>query len=104
MLDSLKIFAVEECSDGVQTALFGCYKDGIWGIVGIVLDVMLIGVGAAAVIGIIISGIQYMTASGDPGAMTKAKNRLVECVIGILAFGLMWAFLQWLIPGGIFRA
>ena len=96
MFESLTVFA--EC---VQTALFGCYDGGIWGIIEIVLDIMLIGVGAAAVIGIIISGIQYMTSSGDPGAMAKAKNRLVQVVIGILAFGLMWVFLQWLIPGGV---
>lgn len=101
MLDSLKIFAA--CAEGeVETALFGgCYSGGVWGVIGIVLDIMLIGVGAVAVIGIIISGIQYMTSAGDPGAMTKAKNRLLQVVIGIVAFALMWVFLQWLIPGGI---
>ncbi len=96
MLNTLTTFA-----DCVQTSLFGCYDGGIWGIVGLILDIMLIGVGAAAVIGIIISGIQYMTSAGDPGAMTKAKNRLTQVIVGILAFGLMWVFLQWLIPGGI---
>ncbi|MBQ1528126.1 hypothetical protein IIZ77_00575 [Candidatus Saccharibacteria bacterium] len=101
MLDSLKMFAAQ-CG-GIETALISCSdtENGIWAIVGVVLDIMMIGVGAAAVIGIIISGIQYMTSSGDPGAMTKAKNRLTQVIIGILAFGLMWVFLQWLIPGGI---
>lgn len=101
MLDVLKVFAAETCEGGVQTALFGCYKDGIWGILAIVLNVLLIGIGVAAVVGIIISGIQYSTSSGDPAQMTKAKNRLVQIIIGLVAFGLMWAFLQWLIPGGI---
>ncbi len=102
MMNLLRMFAAT-CG-GIETALISCSdtENGIWAIVGVVLDVMLIGVGAAAVIGIIISGIQYMTSAGDPGAMTKAKNRLVQVVIGILAFGVMWVFLQWLIPGGIF--
>ena len=101
-MNLLRMFAAT-CG-GIETALISCSdtENGIWAIVGVVLDVMLIGVGAAAVIGIIISGIQYMTSAGDPGAMTKAKNRLVQVVIGILAFGVMWVFLQWLIPGGIF--
>ena len=98
MLDALRVFAEETCSGGVQTALFGCYKDGIWGILELVIDVMTVGIGAAAVLGIVISGIQYMTASGDPAQMTKAKRRLIEIVIGILAYGVFYVFFKWLIP------
>ena len=97
MLEALKTFA--ECAAGeVETALFGCYKEGIWGILGIAIDVLTIGIGAAAIAGIIISGIQYMTASGDPAAVTKAKRRLIEIVIGLLVYGVFYVFLRWLIP------
>lgn len=95
MLNSLKMFA-DEC---VKTALFGdCYSGGIWGILEIAIDVLTIGIGAAAIAGIVISGIQYMTASGDPAAITKAKRRLTEILIGILAYGVFYVFLKWLIP------
>ena len=103
MFELLKVFA-DETSGGtecVQTALFGEYCDGIWGILGIVLNVMIWLVGAFAVIGIIISAIQYATSSGDPAAMTKAKKRIIEIVIGLAAAGVMYAFLEWLIPGGV---
>ncbi len=101
MLDVLRAFAEETGSECVETALFGSYCDGIWGILAIVLNVLMIGVGAAGVIGLVIAGIQYATASGDPGQMTKAKSRITQIVIGLVAFGLMWAFLEWLIPGGV---
>lgn len=99
MLETLKVFAEEvQCDGGVNTALFGCYRDGIWGILELAIDVLTIGIGAAAVLGIVISGIQYMTASGDPAQMTKAKRRLIEIVIGILAYGVFYSVLKWLIP------
>lgn len=100
----LAMFAVacteeEKATGAVDTALFGCYKGGIMGVLAIVLKVMIFLAGAAGVIGIIISGIQYATASGDPAQVTKAKRRIIEIVIGLVAMGLMYAFLSWLIPG-----
>lgn len=102
MMNLWKVFAAS-CG-GVNTALIECEsgENGVWAIIGTVLDVMLVAIGAAALIGIIISGIQYMTSSGNPAAMTKAKNRIVQVVIGVAALVLMWAFMQWIIPGGIF--
>lgn len=88
-----------EC-EGYSTALLPCTD--IYGILAIVLNVLTAAVGVAAVIGIVIAGIQYMSSSGDPATMTKAKNRIVQVVIGLVAWGLMWAFLNWLIPGGLF--
>ncbi|MBR3131584.1 hypothetical protein IKG31_03335 [Candidatus Saccharibacteria bacterium] len=91
-----------ECSDGVKTALIGsngCYSGGIWGILGIVIDILTIGIGAAAVAGIVYSGIQYTTASGDPAKITKAKRRLYEILIGILVYGVFYGLMRWLIPG-----
>ena len=88
---------------GVNTALISCEdsENGIWAILGIVLNVMIITVGALGILGIVISGIQYTTSSGDPAQMTKAKKRIVEILIGLAAFGLMYVFLEWIIPGGI---
>lgn len=93
-----------ESSGCVETTMFGSggqYCDGIWGVLAIVLNVMLIVAGAGGIIGIIVSGIQYATAAGDPGQMTKAKRRIYEIMIGLVALGLMWAFIQWIIPGGV---
>ena len=73
----------------------------IEGILKIILNVLVYGLGAAAVFGVVIAGIQYMTARDDPGQVAKAKKKLIEIVIGLLAWALMYTVLNWLIPGGI---
>lgn len=59
-------------------------------------------VGVAAVISLIIGGIQYTTSGGDPQKVTKAKNRIGMTVIALLGFFFLFGFLQFLIPGGLF--
>ena len=92
----------EECSGGVATTILGnggCYTGGIWGILGLAIDILTIGIGAAAVVGIVISGIQYMTATGDPAKVTKAKNRIFQILIGIVVLGVFYGLMRWLVPG-----
>ena len=99
-----------ECENGVETSVLGgegCYEVGnegeaIYDILELVVNVLTFGVGAAGVLGIVISGVQYMTAGGNETQMTKAKNRIVEVIIGLVAYSVMYVFLQWLIPGGMF--
>ncbi|MBQ8156581.1 hypothetical protein IJ101_02225 [Candidatus Saccharibacteria bacterium] len=89
---------------GVETAILHTCggKDGEAGMLCIlttVVDIMSILVGVLAVIGIVIVGIQYMTAGGNEEQTRKAKRRLFEIVIGIVAYILMYALLKWLLPG-----
>jgi hypothetical protein len=58
-------------------------------------------VGIVAVISIIIAGIQYASSADDPGAVTKAKQRIFNTVVGLVAYIFLFAFLNYLIPGGI---
>ena len=67
----------------------------------IILNLLVYGLGAAAVFGVVIAGIQYMTARDDPGQVAKAKKKLIEIAIGLLAWALMYTVLNWLIPGGL---
>lgn len=66
-----------------------------------VLSFVVYGLGAAAILGLVIVGIQYMTARDNEAQMTKAKTRLIEIVIGLVAWGIMYAALNFLIPGGL---
>ncbi len=75
--------------------------EGILNILGIVLTVLTYGVGTLGVLGLVVVGIQYLTAGGNEAQMTKAKTRIIEIVIGLVAYALMYALLQWLLPGGI---
>lgn len=106
-----KTFAEEECTGpeccgGVPTSVIRCDDTGengggIFAILLIILNVLTFGIGIAGTLGIIIAGIMYLTARDDQGQLVKAKNMLINIVIGLAAYAVMWAFLQWLLPGGI---
>lgn len=74
---------------------------GIFLILNIILTVLTFAVATAGVIGLVISGIMYMTSQGDSGRMKVAKTRIIEIVIGLVAYALLYVALNWLIPGGI---
>ena len=73
--------------------------EGIIAILNFVVNIMTIGIGILAVIGITIVGIQYRTAGGNEEQVRKSKRRLVEIVIGVTAYVLIYALLAWLLPG-----
>lgn len=56
-----------------------------------------------AVISLILGGIQYTTSEGDPQKASKAKNRIANTVFAILAYAMLYGFMQFLVPGGIFN-
>jgi hypothetical protein len=58
-------------------------------------------VGVAAVISIIIAGIQYSGSADDPGVVSKAKQRIFNTILGIVAYIFFFAFINYLVPGGI---
>ena len=74
-------------------------EDGAKCVLKIVLNIMTYGIGILGVVGIVISGIQYITSQGDPGKMAKAKNRIIEVVIGLVLYAVMYAALYFLVPG-----
>jgi len=65
-----------------------------------VIEIMSIGIGILGVLGITIVGIQYLTAGGDENQTRKAKRRLAEIVIGLVAYVGLSATINFLIPGG----
>lgn len=80
----------------------------------IVVNINIIVTFLSALVGVVIvgsliwGGIQYATAgsdvagSGKPSQVAAAKQRITNSLIALLAYLLIFAFLQWLIPGGIF--
>ncbi len=79
-----------------------CGKDGVWQILGLVVNILATGVGLVAVGGFIYAAILYATAEDNAAQVTKAKMTMFNITIGLVAFALMWGFLQFLIPGGVF--
>lgn len=95
-------FAVDNV---VETTFFGNLQDdgegcGVFTILNSVVDILSIGVGILAAIGITIVGIKYLTAKGDIAQTKKAKHRMFQIVLGLVAYVLLYAGVQWLLPGG----
>ena len=77
---------------------------GIWYILNIILTIMTFGVGVLGTLGLIVAGAQYVTAADSPERMAKAKSRIINVLIGLAVYAVMWAALNWLIPGGLFHS
>lgn len=59
------------------------------------------GIGIVVTIMMAIGGIQYASAGGNPQAVGAAKKKITNAIIALLAFIFLWAFLMWLVPGGV---
>jgi hypothetical protein len=67
------------------------------------INVLSAMIGLVAVISIISGGIQYATSTGDPQKTSAARNRISKTVMALVAYAFLYAFLEFLIPGGIFH-
>lgn len=72
---------------------------GIEGLLSLIVNILLYGLGAAATLGVVIAGIMYLTARDNPQQVAKAKTRLIEISIGLAAWAMLFALLQFLLPG-----
>lgn len=89
----------------VETIFFGNLKDdgsgcGIYTILNATVDLLTIGIGILAVIGIMIAGIKYLTAKGNEKQVEKAKHRIFQIAVGLAAYALLYVGIQFLLPGG----
>lgn len=74
------------------------------GIIGLLADGInfLTAVAGMAIIGsIMFGGYQYMTARDNAGAVQAARTRIIWAIVAMLMLIFMYAFLQWLVPGGV---
>lgn len=80
----------------------GCDKDAVMKLLGLILDIMTVGVGIAAVGGIAFGSLLYTTAGGSQDQVKKAIGIIQNVVIGLVAYACLYAFLQFILPGGAF--
>ena len=62
-----------------------------------VLNTVFVWTGIIAVIVIIIGGILYIIAQGDPGKITRAKNTILYAVIGLIVSLLAFAIVNFVL-------
>lgn len=102
--------AGQSCCGGVPTSVISCGQTGkgdientgIWGILLLAINILTAGIGIAAVGGIVYGSILYASAGGSPEGVKKAKSIILNVVIGLVAYALMYSFLNFIIPGGLF--
>lgn len=101
-------YAQKKCGD-VDTALISCSgvddssveKSGVWFLLNIVLNIMAVGVGVAAIGGLVFAAILYASAADNQEQVKKAKDIITNVVIGIVLFAVMFIAVNYLVPGGI---
>lgn len=76
---------------------------GVWLLLIYILNILTAGVGVAALGGIIYGAILYTSAGGSQEQTKKAMGIITNVVVGVIAYALMYGFLNFLIPGGIFN-
>lgn len=101
-----------ECG-GRPTAIISCEQNdenptevedtGIWGVLILIINVMTAGIGVLAVAGFVYGGILYITSGGSPEQAKKARSVFLNVAVGVIAFGAMFALLNFLVPGGVFN-
>jgi hypothetical protein len=86
----------EHCSDGSSNCdLIKLYVNPL-------IRVLTITVGLVIAASLIMGGIQYTTSSGDPQKTGAAKTRIQNTLMAFFLYAFMYAFLNFLVPGGIF--
>ena len=97
-----------KCTDPTATYTAATYTGpssvsttGIWGVLLTVINILTAGIVIAAIAGIVYGSILYTTAGGKPEQVKKASTVIVNTLLGIVAYALMFAFLNFIIPGGL---
>lgn len=67
------------------------------------VTLLTVVIGIVAAISIVVAGIQYASAGSDPGKVQKAKDRIGQTLLGLLAYIFLFALLNYFVPGGFLQ-
>lgn len=101
-------YAQQSCG-GVDTAIISCTEGnegtventGIWFVLKFAIQIMTGLVAVAALGGLVYGAMLYTSAGPNVEQVKKARGIFTNVVIGIIAYALMFALLNFLIPGGV---
>ncbi len=78
-------------------------KDSILTVLVTISNWLAAGVVIAVIGGIIYGAIMYATSAGDASKAKSATEIIRNAFIALILYFLMWAFLQYIVPGGLFN-
>lgn len=99
LFSNLAYADVNDCG-GYKTSILGC-PDDIKSLLLLIAKILSAGILVAAVAGIIFGAVLYMTAGGSADNTKKGVTIIRDVVIGLVLYGLMYAILNFIIPGGV---
>jgi hypothetical protein len=67
-----------------------------------IIDILSIIVALVVAASLVMGGVQYASSTGDPQKVGAAKTRITNTLLAFVAYAFMYAFLNFLIPGGLF--
>ena len=105
LLGSSVSAAPKTCKD-IKMSILECntnHGDPILGLLLQVINFLAVGVGIAVVGGIIWGGMLYASSNGDASKVQQGKMAIVNALIGLFLFIFMYAIINYLVPGGLFR-
>lgn len=70
--------------------------------INLIVNFLSIGVGVIVIVMILVGGVQYIAAGDNAQAVTSAKQHITNAFLALIIYIFLFAFLQWLIPGGLF--
>lgn len=103
-----------ECGD-VKTSIIDCRQLGggqdgsdndgshIFGLILMAINILSAGIGIVAVGGIAYGALLYAAAGDKQDQVQKGIGIIKNVVIGLIAYFALFAFVQFLIPGGVFN-
>ena len=96
-----------ECGTAHTFFDWGCNgaddKDSILTVLVTISNWLAAGVVIAVIGGIIYGAIMYATSAGDAAKAKSATEIIRNAFIALILYFLMWAFLQYIVPGGLFN-
>lgn len=74
----------------------------ILGLLSTFLNWMAVGVSVAVLIGLVVGAVMYASSGGNEAQAKKAMEYIRNAITALILYFIMYAALQYLIPGGIF--
>ncbi len=80
----------------------GAQGTGVWGLLKLAINILTAGIAISAVGGVIYGAILYTSSEGSAEQTKKARMIIANVMIGLVAYAVMYGFLNYLVPGGMF--
>lgn len=67
-----------------------------------IVNLLAVGVGVVVLASVVGGAVMISASAGDSGKYAKGRERIVNSLLALAGFVFLYAFMQWIIPGGVF--